>query len=126
MKKFILGRLRSFKWAGKGILDLVRNHPNAQVHCLAILVVTPLAFFLGMNAIEWCIIVLCFALVLSMEAMNSGLEYLTDLVSPEHHPLAGKAKDIAAGAVLICSIAAVIVACILFVPKIILLFSTSS
>jgi len=124
MKKFIIGRLKSFVWAGKGILDLVRNHPNAQVHCLAIIVVAIGGFYLGMNAIEWCIIILCFALVLGMEAMNSGLEYLTDLVSPEYHPLAGKAKDIAAGAVLLCSIAALIIGGILFIPKIILLFSS--
>jgi hypothetical protein len=57
------------------------------------------------------------AFVLSAEAMNTALEYLTDLVSPDPHPLAGKAKDVAAAAVLIAAFSAIIVGLILFLPK---------
>ncbi len=79
--------------------------------------VSSIGAFLSLSAIEWCLVLLCMVMVIGMEAMNTALEYLTDLVSPEHHPLAGKAKDVAAAAVLICAIGAVIVAAIIFVPK---------
>ena len=60
---------------------------------------------------------ICIALVISLEAVNTALEYLTDLVSPERHPLAGKAKDVAAAAVLIAAIGSAIVGLLIFVPK---------
>lgn len=111
-------KLKSFYYAFKGIADLLSGrHPNAMIHLLAVFVVTALGFWLGLSAIEWCIIVLCFALVLALEAVNSAIEYIVDLVSPDYHLLAGKAKDIAAGAVLLAAIGAVIIAAIIFLPK---------
>lgn len=121
MKNYIIKRIKSFKWAFKGLFDLFRNHPNAQIHLLAVLVVAAAGFCLGLSTVEWCLVLLCMVLVIGMEAMNTALEYLTDLVSPAHHPLAGKAKDVAAGAVLICAIGAVVVAAIIFVPKLLAL-----
>lgn len=118
MKNYLVNRIKSFKWAFKGLFDLFRNHPNAQIHLLAVLVVSGAGIFLGLSAIEWCLVLLCMVLVIGMEAMNTALEYLTDLVSPDYHPLAAKAKDVAAGAVLICAIGAVGIAAIIFLPKI--------
>lgn len=117
MFQFIKQRIASFKWAIWGIKDLVSHHPNAQVHSMATLIVVPLAYYLGLSVVEWCLIVLCIVLVLAMEAMNSAVEYLADKVSPEHDPLIGKAKDIAAAAVLLSAIGAAVVGLLIFVPK---------
>jgi len=60
--------------------------------------VTVAGFFFSISSLEWVAVVLCIASVFALEAVNTALEYLTDLASPEFHPLAGKAKDVAAGA----------------------------
>lgn len=119
MLEFIHQRLASFQWAIQGILDLYKHHPNAQVHLLATCLVIPTGFLVQLSAIEWCIIIICIVLVTAMEAMNSAVEYLADKVSPKHDELIGKAKDIAAGAVFLCSIGAASVGCILLLPKIV-------
>lgn len=67
---------------------------------------------------EWLAVILCFALVIGLEAVNTALEYLTDLVSPDYHPLAGKTKDVAAAAVLIAALGAVAVGLLVFVPHV--------
>jgi len=117
MIKFIQQRITSFKWALKGLKDLFSHHPNAKMHLLATIFVVPLAFFLQVSLMEWCLLILCIALVMAMEAMNSALEYLADKVSPEHNELIGKSKDIAAGAVLLCAIGAALIGSLIFVPK---------
>ena len=81
MIDFLRQRLMSFKWAFKGFFDLFNSHPNAQIHLLATTVVVPAIFFFRLSSIETCLIVLCVAFVLSMEALNSALEYLSDFVS---------------------------------------------
>ena len=121
MFQFIKGRLASFRWAIKGLGDLCSNHPNAKVHLLATLLVVPLSFYLQISLIEWCLMVLCICLVMAMEAMNSALEYLADKVSPEQDDLIGKAKDIAAAAVLLSAIGAAIVGGIILLSKLYLL-----
>ncbi|MCB9314940.1 MAG: diacylglycerol kinase family protein [Lewinellaceae bacterium] len=110
-------RIDSFRYALRGVVDLVRSQVNAQIH-LAISVGVLLAgFWLDLSRMEWVAIVLCMALVLALEAVNTALEYLTDLVSPGQHPLAGKAKDVAAAAVLLAAIGAAVVGLIIFLPK---------
>jgi len=111
-------RIQSFLYAFKGLFDLLSGrHPNALIHLLAIFVVTILGMYYQLSNIEWCVIILCFGLVLALEAINSALEYLVDLASPNYHPLAGKAKDIAATAVLITAISSVCIAILIFLPK---------
>ena len=110
---------KSFYYAFKGISDLLSGrHKNAIIQMLAVYVVTGLGFWFGIEAWEWCIIVLCFMIVLALEAVNTAIEYAIDLISPEQHPLAGKAKDMAAAAVLIAAIGTVIIAGIIFGVKI--------
>ena len=123
MFKFLRGRILSFKWAIKGVFNLFSTHPNAQIHLLAAITVIPLSFFLQISKTEGCIVTLCIALVLSMEALNSAIEYLADKVSAEEDELIGKAKDIAAAAVLISALAAAVVGGMIFIPKICLIFS---
>lgn len=119
---FIKARIHSFKWAFWGVQDLFRNHPNAQVHALITTLVVPLGFYLQLLPTEWALIILCIVLVLAMEALNSAIEYLADKISPEQDPLIGKAKDIAAAAVLLASTGAALVGFIILSPKLYELF----
>jgi len=113
---FLRKRLLSFRWAFLGIADLLRHHPNAWVHLLAAIAVVSLGVLFGVSRIEWCLLVLCIAQVLALEALNSAVEYLADRISTEKHPLLGKAKDIAAGAVLLSAMGAAVVGVLIFGP----------
>ncbi len=117
MKKFLLQRINSFRFAFQGIFVFFKNEIHAKIHLLAVGLVTILGIFFKISTVEWCVVLLCFALVLAAEMINSAIENIVDLVSPEFHPLAGKAKDLAAGAVLIASIFTVIIAALIFIPK---------
>jgi len=112
------GRLRSFGYAVSGIRTLIMSQPNARIHAAATVIVMAGAFILGLSRLEWCVIILAVAAVWAAEALNTALEYLADAASPEFHPLVKKAKDIAAGGVLVAAIASVIVGTILFGPRI--------
>lgn len=109
-------RIKSFGYAWKGVRSFIGREPNARIHCLAIVAVTAAGFFFGITRTEWLVIIVCFGLVLAAEGFNTAIERLVDLVSPERNPIAGDVKDIAAGAVLICAIAAAIVGLIIFTP----------
>lgn len=109
-------RIRSFSYAGKGIASFLSREHNAWIHCTAIVVVTAAGFLFGITRYEWIAVILCFASVLAAEALNTAIERLVDLVSPGPHPIAGDVKDVAAGAVLICAIAAAVVGGIIFIP----------
>jgi diacylglycerol kinase len=116
-KKFSLtSRVKSFKHAFEGLRELFLGQHNAQIHLLAVVIVISIGFVLGISSDEWLIIILTMAMVVMAEALNTAIEYLADACMPEHHPLIGKAKDIAAAAVLICAIAAVVIAGIIFLP----------
>lgn len=112
----IKSRLKSFAFAGAGIGKLVKAEHNAWIHCLAILVVTGAGCYFRITRPEWIAIILCFALVLAAEAFNTAIEKLTDKISAETSTIAADVKDIAAGGVLICAIAAAIVGVIIFIP----------
>ncbi|MEM9918493.1 MAG: diacylglycerol kinase family protein [Bacteroidota bacterium] len=111
-------RFKTFKYAFDGIRDLIKTQPNAKVHLVATIIVVLGGFFFEVSITEWCILLLCIGFVFSAEAFNTSIEYLTDLVSPDIHPLAGKTKDAAAGAVLLVAISSALVGCIIFLPKI--------
>ncbi len=114
-------RLNSFRYAIAGIISLVRSQANAKIHLLASVVVIFAGLYFELDRTAWCLVALAIASVLVAEAFNTALEHLTDLVSPEHHPLAGKAKDMAAGAVLLAAIGAAAVGLLVFLPKILAL-----
>lgn len=111
-------RLNSFRYAFAGIADMTRSQANVKIHLTATVVVILAGCYFGLSRTEWCLIVLAIASVLAAEGFNTALEYLTDLVSPNQHPLAGKAKDVAAGAVLLAAIGAAAVGALVFLPKI--------
>ncbi len=115
--------LRSFSFAWKGILAAFRSELNMKIHFFIAVFVVFFGLFLKISVTEWLIVLICFAIVFSAEMINTSIETLVDKVSPEQDPLAGKAKDVAAGAVLIVAIFVAIVGLIIFVPKIICLFN---
>jgi diacylglycerol kinase (ATP) len=117
MRVWLLGLARSFGWAFAGVWHMLRRQRNAQIHSLITILVIVFGVVLQVNAAEWVALVLAIALVLALEALNTALEAVVDLASPQIHPLAKHAKDTAAGAVLIGAIGAAIAGCIIFLPK---------
>ena len=111
-------QFRSFGYAFRGIYRSLATQAHLQFHAFATCLVVLLAWYLGVSALEWCILVLTIAAVWAAEIINTAIEHLTDLVSPNYHPLAERTKDAAAGAVLVLAIGAVVVASVIFLPKI--------
>lgn len=122
MMSFLRQRIKSFGYAFKGVSFLFATQPHAQIHAFAAFVVIVAGWYFHISAVEWCLVIICIMAVMAAEGINTALETLTDLVSPDFHLLAGRAKDVAAGAVLLLAIGAVIVGCIIFVPKILSIF----
>lgn len=112
-------RIRSFGYAFEGMRTLVRDEHNARIHLAATVAAVALGLVFGISRWEWCAVALCIGAVLMAEAMNSAVEALADLVSPEFHPLVKKAKDVAAAGVLFMALASVAVGLIVFIPHLI-------
>jgi diacylglycerol kinase (ATP) len=108
--------LAAFGYAFQGIWYLVSTQRNAQIHCLVGACALALGAVLGIERWEWLALVLTIALVLAAEGVNTAVEAAVDLATTARHPLAKVAKDVAAGTVLICALAAVVVGCIVFIP----------
>ena len=109
-------RIKTFVYAGRGILTTFRDEPNARIHAVVGLLVITAGWFFEISRWEWCALLLCIALVLAAEAFNTAVESIVDLVSPEQHRLAGRAKDTAAGAVLLLAMGAATVGLIVLGP----------
>lgn len=114
--QFVSHRLRSFRYAFAGIGYVIRTQPNAWIHAVISLGVIILGAWLDLARIEWALIVLAMGVVWAAEIMNSAIEAVVDLVSPEPHPLAKVAKDCAAGAVFVTAIMAVVVGLLVLGP----------
>ena len=114
---------KSFRYAFEGIFTCIRHERNMKIHCVMAVLVVIGGFVLHISQIEWFICLILFGLVISLELVNTAVESTVDLVTEEKRPLAKKAKDTAAGAVLVSAIFAAIIGLIIFVPKIIDFFS---
>lgn len=123
MKEKIKARMRSFAFAGKGVASAFRSQPNAKIHSVATLAVVLAGWRLGVGSSEWCLLFLAIGLVWAAELANTAIERLVDLVSPGYHELAGKAKDSAAGGVLIAAVVSALVGIIVFLPHLLNRFS---
>jgi diacylglycerol kinase len=110
-------RIRSFGYAFKGIKAVFGNEANMNIHLIMSILVIVCGFIFKISITEWMLCIICFGLVISLEMLNSAIENLVNLVSPEQNKIAGKIKDISAGAVLIAAICAAIVGLIIFAPK---------
>lgn len=111
-------RLRSFVYAGRGIRTMLASQHNAWIHALATLVVVGFGLALNISRAEWCVLILAIVAVWTAEALNTSLEFLCDVASPEFHPLVEKAKDVAAGAVLSTAIGSALVGLLVFAPHV--------
>jgi undecaprenol kinase len=110
-------RANGFRAAFSGLRRLVTSERHFQLHLLAAACAIILAAILGFSRLEWAILVVTIGLVLTAEGLNGAIERAIDTSTPGFHPLAKAAKDIAAAAVLIAAIVSVIVACLLYLPK---------
>lgn len=115
-------RLKSFKYAFNGIRLLITHEANAWIHCFSAVCVVLVGWFLQLNMNEWIAVTIVIGMVLAAEAVNSSIEALCDLVSPGYNEAIKKAKDLAAGAVLILAMAAAVVGLIIFAPKLYAVF----
>lgn len=115
--------MKSFGYAIKGIHAVVKTETNMKIHLTIALLVVLLGFVFHISPAEWLLCLLCIGFVFSAEIMNTAIETLVDMVSPERKPIAGKIKDIAAGGVLVAAFISVVVGIIIFLPKILHMFS---
>jgi len=119
-KKFsIKNSLNSFKYAFNGLLIFFKSQQNAWIHLAFAIGVGILGIYFKITFYEWIAICGAVGLVFTAEIINTAIEFLTDLVSPHHNIQAGKVKDLAAGAVLVASISALLIAVFVFIPKLI-------
>lgn len=112
------GRIRSFRFAFRGLATMLRSQRNAWIHAAATAAVCAASALFRIRGEEWCWIVLAVTGVWTAEALNTALEFLTDVASPQFHPLAAKAKDVAAGGVLVTAMGAVVIGLIVLGPHV--------
>ncbi len=111
--------LKSFGYAVQGLRSVVRSEQNFRIHILAGVVAIFLGFYLDITKLEWVLVISCITAVMGAEIMNTAIEKLCDIVSPQYHEKIKIVKDLAAAAVLIVSIGALATGCIIFIPRII-------
>ncbi|WP_178984227.1 diacylglycerol kinase [Winogradskyella helgolandensis] len=114
---FIINRIKSVGFAFKGMLILIRTEASIKVQLCIALVVIIAGFYFDISNTEWIAQIAMIGLVLSIEGINTAVEAIADFIHPDYHEKIGLIKDVAAGAVFIASIAAVTIACIIYIPK---------
>jgi diacylglycerol kinase (ATP) len=119
---FVRGRLRSLKFALRGMWLLITTEDSIKAQLFVALIATILGFYFGISNIEWMIQFLAIGLVLVAEAVNTAIEEVADFIHPEYHKKIGLIKDIAAGAPSFAAFISLIIAGFIYIPKIILLF----
>jgi len=112
----------SLRNAFDGLFSFFRTERNGQIQLAIALLVVIAGFFFKINSLEWVAILLCIAIVISLEMINSALEKLSDHVEPNYNPVIKAVKDISAAAVLWSVIVSVVIGFVIFIPRIIALF----
>jgi diacylglycerol kinase len=116
-KRFAI--LQSFVYAISGLIRAFLLENNMKIHLLAAIASVGLGIWLHIHFVEWALIVICIALVIAFELMNTAVEKICDRISTDVHPLTKFIKDVSAAAVLVVSIASLITGLLIFVPKLI-------
>ena len=123
-KKYGLKRLgNSFVYASRGIISAYKTEQNLIVHTIALIINIILMIALKLSTVECVLIIIVITFVFTLEMVNTAIEYAIDMAMPQVHPLAKISKDVSSGAVLVASIGAVVVGIIIYLPKIIEIFS---
>jgi diacylglycerol kinase (ATP) len=117
-ESFLVNRLKSVGYAFKGMLILIKTEASIKIQLFIAIVVTGAGFYFEISKTEWLVQITIIGLVMSIEGINTAIEYIADFIHPDQHPKIGLIKDVAAGAVFIASIVAVIIAGIIYLPKI--------
>ena len=127
LKTFIYSRISAFGHAFRGWWYVLKTQHNAWIHSLFATVVVLVGLWVGLQAIDWAVIVLTIAMVFTAEFINTAIEAVVDLASPVHHPLAKVGKDVGAGAVLVAALAGIVIGLLVIGPplwaRLITLFS---
>lgn len=110
---------KSFGYAFEGIFAGIRGERNMKIHCFVAVCVIVAGVLFHISVTEWCICLVLFGLILSLELVNTAIEAVVDLVTEDKKPLAKLAKDTAAGAVLIAAVMAAMAGLLIFVPKLV-------
>ncbi len=113
---------KSFYYAFNGIKSAIHSERNLKIHFIIMTLVIIAGILFHISSIEWLICIILFLLVICLEMVNTAIETVVDMAMPKIHPLAKKAKDIAAGAVLIAALGSIVAGSIIFLPKVISLF----
>ncbi len=119
---FLKGRLRSIKYAFKGFWILITTEDSIKVQLFVAFLATILGVFFNISNTEWMVQFLAIGLVLTAEAANTAIEAIADFIHPEYHKKIGLIKDIGAGIPTFAALISLIIACFIYIPKIVLLF----
>jgi diacylglycerol kinase len=119
MRLFLYSRLQSFKYAFAGLEYVLRTQKNAWIHAVITGLVVCVGIWLALPAQSWAILFLTIGIVWMAECMNTAVEAVLDLVSPQKHPLAKIGKDAAAAGVLVVAFSAVLVGLVILGPALI-------
>jgi len=118
MKSFF----KSFIYALNGI-KLSLKQRNMKFHLVCAILVVCFGILVKITLLEWCLVFILIGLVISFEIINTTIELLVDFIEPNHHPIAGKIKDLAAGAVLFSSVISIICAMFIFGKYVLIYFT---
>ena len=110
-------RLKGAKYATKGAFLLLRHEASIQVQTVIAIIMTFAGFYFEISHTEWMLQILAIGLVISIEGVNTAAEEIADFVHPDFHNKIGFIKDVAAGAVFFAAISAIIIGCIIYIPK---------
>ena len=113
----LVARIRSFRYAFKGLRWLFTEEHNSWIYLLVIAVLVPICIILHLSLLEWALIAFCIGIVLIAELFNTAIERMADRITPEKDPVIGKIKDLAAAGVLVAAVVAAVVGLIILVPK---------
>lgn len=116
LKTFTLSRIAAIGHAIRGWMYVLKTQHNAWIHSLVATIVILLGFWLETPARDWAVLVLTIAMVFTAEFVNTAIEAVVDLASPEKHPLAKVGKDVGAGAVLVAALSAVLIGLLILGP----------
>lgn len=117
-ESFFLNRLKSIGYAFKGAFYLLKTESSIKLQFIIAVLVTVAGFYFDISKTEWLFQIGFIGLVMSIEGLNTAIEYMADFIHPEHHQSIGRIKDIAAGAVFMASVAAIIAAIVIYFPKV--------
>lgn len=114
---FVIGRLKSFKYAIRGAYKLISTEHSVMVQFFLGIAITIAGFYFNISKTEWLFQTMAIGLVLSIEGLNTAVEKIADFIHPNFHDKIGFIKDVAAGAVFFAAVAAIAVGLIIYIPK---------